>query len=107
MISSRVKLIDNQSVPGVGAVFASPQSQEYAKSFHLIVVGVGTVSAVATIEVSNDGEHFISTPVGTISVSGTGSDSDGFLTQANWAFYRATLVSISGSQARATLWMAS
>lgn len=64
-----------------------------------VVVGTGAVSATVVIDCSNDGVNACSTPLGTISISGTTSASDGFTTNAPWRFIRARTTAISGTGA--------
>ncbi len=68
-------------------------------SFQATVTGSGAVSATIVIDVSNDGLHWCSTTMGTITLSGTNSASDGFVTVAPWKFVRARVTAISGTSA--------
>ena len=68
-----------------------------AKTFQVSVAGTGSVSAVVDIEVSNDGVNFL--VLATATLNGTTSASDGFVTEAPWASFRANLKSISGTGA--------
>jgi hypothetical protein len=66
----------------------------YARSnpsaaFQATVSGAGSVGATVRIFGSNDGEVAVGTELGTITLSGTNSDSDGFVGNAAWAFTRA------------------
>lgn len=63
------------------------------------VTGTGAVTATVVIDCSNDGVNACSTPLGTISLSGTTSASDGFTTDAPWKFIRARTTAISGTGA--------
>ncbi|MCB0072850.1 MAG: hypothetical protein KDE20_15370 [Caldilineaceae bacterium] len=63
------------------------------------VVGTGAVTATIVIEASNDGTYALATVIGTITLSGTTSDSDGFTTDAPWKFIRARITAISGTSA--------
>lgn len=63
------------------------------------VVGTGTVSATIVVEVSNDGTHALDTALGTITLSGSSSDSDGFITNASWKYIRARITAIAGTGA--------
>ena len=69
------------------------------------VVGTGAVAAEVVIDVSNDGVNAVSTPLGTITLSGTTSDSDGFVSTAPWKYVRARVTSISGTSAVVTVLM--
>lgn len=63
------------------------------------VTGTGAVTATVVIDCSNDGVNACSTPLGTITLSGTTSSSDGFTTDAPWKFIRARTTAISGTNA--------
>lgn len=68
-------------------------------TFQATVTGTGAVTASINIEVSNDGVNAVATPMGTISLSGTTSASDGFTTAAPWKYVRANVTAISGTGA--------
>ncbi len=70
-------------------------------TFQATVKGSGSVSATVIIEVSNDRENFMT--LGTITLSGTGAASDGFVSAAPWAFFRAKTTAISGTNAVVTV----
>ena len=62
------------------------------------VTGTGAVTATVTIQGSNDGVNAVATPLGVISLSGTTSASDGFITQnAPWKYVRAVVSASSGT----------
>ena len=63
------------------------------------VTGTGSVSATIVLEVSNDGVNALATTLGTITLSGTTSNSDGFTTDAPWKYIRAKVTAISGTNA--------
>lgn len=68
-------------------------------SFQATVTGTGAVTATVVIDVSNDGTYAVSTTLGTITLSGTNSSSDGFTTNAPWKYVRARVTAISGTGA--------
>ena len=68
-----------------------------------IVVGTGAVTATIVIDVSNDSTNWCSTVLGTITLSGTTSNSDGFTTDAPWKYMRARVTAISGTGATVTV----
>lgn len=71
-----------------------------AVSVQAILTGTGTLGAVITIQVSNDGVNAVATPAGTITLSGTGVQSDGFTTSgAPWKYIRAVITGITGTAA--------
>jgi hypothetical protein len=63
------------------------------KTFHAVVTGSGSVAAGVDIEASNDNENWLR--LGTITLSGTDVDSDGFPSSAAWAYHRANLISLT------------
>jgi hypothetical protein len=92
------------AVTSTGAGDAIP-SQLFpgSKTFQAVVEGSGAVTAEVDIEASNDGEHWL--VLGTISLSGTGSDTDGFASSAAWAYHRANLTAVTGTGASVSVMM--
>ena len=70
-------------------------------TFQAWVSGTGAVSATVVIDCSNDDTktYWCSTPLGTITLSGTTISSDGFTTTAPWKYTRARVTAISGTGA--------
>ena len=68
-------------------------------AFQATVTGTGAVTATVEIEVSNDGVNVVDTVMGTITLSGTTSHSDGFTSEAPWKYVRANVTAISGTGA--------
>jgi hypothetical protein len=69
-------------------------------SYQAVVSGTGVVSSTVVIEYSNDGINALSTVGGTITLSGTTVNSDGFVSSsAPWKFHRARVTTISGTGA--------
>ena len=91
---SDLHLLSAVTVTGAGS--SKPQ-QPAPVTFQATVTGSGTVSATVAIEVSNDGDNFIT--LGTITLSGTTTATDGFASAANWAVVRANCTAISGTNA--------
>jgi hypothetical protein len=69
-------------------------------SFQVNLTGTGTVSVTATLQISNDGATWISTP--SVSLSGTNAATNGVTLDAAWVYARITLTSITGTNATAT-----
>jgi len=68
------------------------------------VVGTGALTATVTIQCSNDGVYPVATSLGVITLSGTTSASDGFITQnAPWKWVRAVVSSLTGTGATVTV----
>lgn len=68
-------------------------------AFQATVTGTGAVTATVTIEVSNDGVNAVGTAMGTITLSGTTSHSDGFTSVAPWKYVRAVTSNVTGTGA--------
>lgn len=66
-------------------------------TFQAVVSGTGAVGATITIQGSNDGVNAVSTPLGTITLSGTTIVSDGFSAISSWKFVRAVVSGSSGT----------
>lgn len=94
-----------KTTTGAGSAYPTRQAENfYQIAFHAIVAGTGAVTATVTIEVSNDGVNFCSTPAATITLSGTTSANDGFTTNAPWRYWRANATAISGTNAAVTVY---
>jgi hypothetical protein len=74
-------------------------------TFQANVVGTGAVTATVVIEGSNDNTYWVSTVLGTITLSGTTSSTDGFTTSAPWKYVRARTTAISGTGATVQVYM--
>lgn len=74
-------------------------------TFQGTVSGTGAVTATIVLEVSNDNTYWVSTVLGTITLSGTTSSSDGFTTSAPWKYVRARVTAISGTGATVQVYM--
>lgn len=68
-------------------------------AFQAVITGTGAISGTVIIEASNDGVNAVNTALGTITLSGTTSFSDGFTTDAPWKYVRARVTAISGTGA--------
>jgi hypothetical protein len=65
-------------------------------SFDCSLTGTGAVTATIVIEGTNGAA---AQPLATVTLSGTGSDADGFSNNGNWTKARARLTAISGTDA--------
>lgn len=83
---------------GSGMYKDAPQT-----TFQATVTGTGAVTATVVIEVSLDNTNWVATPLGTITLSGTTSASDGFTTDAPWKYVRARVTAITGTGAGVTV----
>jgi hypothetical protein len=90
----RFLLLDNVTTLGPSGFKDNLPS---TKTVQASVTGSGAVSATVVIEGSNDAKNFIA--IGTITLSGTGSATDGFVSDAPWVDLRANLTALSGTNA--------
>ena len=95
----RKALVTGSTAPLTGAEARRNGNQW---SYHLSVAGSGAVTATATVEVSNDLAAAWVT-FGTLSASGTAAAADAIVGTAPWAFHRARLDTITGTNAVATI----
>lgn len=97
--------------PGTGTTSTGAGNLVYKDSpkatFQATVTGTGAVSATVTIEYSNDGVYVCDTVGGTISLSGTTSNTDGFTSDAPWKYVRANVTALSGTNATVQVTMVS
>lgn len=89
-----IVLLDADAAPTTGA---GAYPKHPGRTYQATVTGEGAVSATVAIEVSNDDENFLT--LATISLSGTGSATDGFGDDNPWSCVRARLTALSGSGA--------
>lgn len=96
-------LLSGVLVTGAGSTYGGPRG---ANTYQATVAGAGAVTATVVVEVSNDGSNWLT--LGTITLSGTTSASDGFAVGAGalWEFSRGNVTAISGTGAAVTLTMA-
>lgn len=79
--------------PTQAELIVSPQ-----RSYQATVTGTGAVSATVVIQVTNDNAvNWLD--LGTITLSGTNSATDGFGCLVDWKFVRANVTAISGTGA--------
>lgn len=74
-------------------------------TYQASIVGTGAVTATIIIEGSNEGVGGNFLTIATFSLTGTTTDSQGFVSQAKWAFTRARMTAISGTGAAVTVTM--
>lgn len=96
----RTKILSAVTTTGAGASYTLPEGRR-GEAYQAAVVGTGAVSATVAVEVSNDETNWDT--LGTITLSGTTSDSDGFASIAPWCFVRGNVTAISGTGAAVTL----
>tara|TARA_R110002126_G_scaffold141146_5_gene286057 strand:+ start:1615 stop:1977 length:363 start_codon:yes stop_codon:yes gene_type:complete len=76
-------------------------------TFQASVTGTGAVTATVVMQVSNEEATYLGTTsnwitLGTITLSGTTTATDGFTTDAPWRYVRAGVTAISGTGATVT-----
>lgn len=80
------------------------QIQNEDRNFIANVSGTGAVSATVLVEVSNNNRHWMT--LATITLVGTSSVSDGFVSDESWQYVRGTVSAMTGTGASVTLTMA-
>jgi hypothetical protein len=110
VVSGRVHQLLGNGLAAVGYGDAAYKDSPYS-TFQASVVGTGAVTAKVNIEVTNQTNaagqpiNWCDTPIGTIELSGTDSDSDGFANVGPWKFIRAHVEEVSGTGAVVTCTM--
>ena len=90
-------LMVDQTTTGAGSTYGPGTSGE--KTYQATVTGTGAVTATVLIQASNNPTNLGWVTLGTITLSGTTTDTDGFATQAGWGYCRANVTAISGTSA--------
>lgn len=93
----------NQVTGYSGSTANATGLREYKDSpystYQAVVTGTGAVTATVGIQVSNDGTTWNTTALGTITLTGNDSVSDGFTSVAPWKYVRAVLTNLTGTGA--------
>lgn len=92
------KLLDAQTTVAAGQ---PTQITGANHTFQGIVTGTGAVTATVLIQCSNDGTNWLT--LGTLTLSGTTTATDGFASAAPWAFVRANVTARTGTGAAVTV----
>lgn len=100
------RLLNAVTATGAGAsvTFDRPSGYGTTRSkatFQGTVSGTGAVTATVLVEVSNNAVNWLT--LGTITLSGTTTASDGFAADAPWVWVRGNVTAISGTGAAVTL----
>jgi len=95
-MSRKITLLNAATATGQGSTLSFD-----AGSFQAAVVGTGAVSATVVIRVSNDGVNWVD--LGTITLSGTTTATDGFASAASWVSVAAAVTAIRGTGAAVTV----
>ena len=97
MIQAR-EILASSLVPVVGSAFSTVRA---GGTFQAVVTGSGAVSATVVISGSLYAGQWVT--LATIKLTGTDAATDGFIHAGAWAFYRAELTAISGTDAAASV----
>lgn len=97
-----LKLIDGVLTTGAGSTGGPAQSGE--KTWQATVTGSGSVSATVLVQVSNDPTTLGWATLGTITLSGTTTATDGFASDTAWKYYRGNVTAVSGTSATVYLY---
>ena len=97
-------LMTGQTTTATGSS-AMVQQTTAQRTYQATVLGSGAQTATVIVEGSNENINFLT--LGTITLSGTTTASDGFASEAAWVFVRARLTAISGTGATVTVVMGS
>ncbi len=96
------KLITAALANVTGAAYVLPKGKE-KRTFSATVDGTGAVTATVAIQGSNDGVNW--NVLGTITLTDTTTDTDGFASDAPWPQIRAVLSNLTGTGAVCTVTM--
>lgn len=98
-------LLYEETATGAGQAVdvSAPPYDNDERNFVAYVEGSGAVSATVLVQVSNNNRHWVT--LGSISLSGTTSASDGFVADESWQWVRGNVSAISGTGAKVTLTM--
>lgn len=99
----------NQTGTGAGSTFdiaSTSQDEKPNRTFQATVSGTGSVAATVLVQVSNDPAYGWLT-LGTITLSGTTTATDGFASEAAWQHVRSNVTAVSGTGAVVTVTMGS
>lgn len=97
-------LISAKTTTGTGSTFVNKDA--LPKNYQATVTGTGAVSATVEVWAANTDVSSDTTKgvlLGTITLSGTTNDSDGFFSHAGWPYVFGNVTAISGTSASVTL----
>lgn len=97
--ATAVVLAAGQTATGVGSPSTVKLTRQKA-TFQATLANTTTPTATVEIQVSNDGNQWIT--AGTITLSGA-NDTDGFVMDAPWKLCRSNVTAISGTSAAVTV----
>lgn len=103
MQDEKVQLCILNAVTAIGAGDGYTGLSRTGRTYQASMTGSGAVSATVLVQVSNDNVNWMT--LGTITLSGTGSATDGFAADNSWLYTRGNVTAISGTSAAVTLCM--
>lgn len=84
--------IFSSTTNGTGASFSD---LNVGGAFQAVITGTGAVACTVNIQASIDSANWIN--LGSITLSGTTTATDGFASLGGWVFYRATVTGATGT----------
>jgi len=93
-MAQAIPLFTNRATTGTGTTREAPGP---GATIQGTVTGTGAVSSTVVIEVSNDGTAWLT--LGTLTLSGTTSATNGLALNAHWVYIRGNVTAISGTSA--------
>ncbi len=97
-------LLNAVTTTGTGPIrYLASSPGDANRTYQATVSGTGTVSATVVVQASDDNVGWVT--IGTITLSGTTTATDGFASTAPWIEVRGNVTAISGTGAAVTLTM--
>lgn len=93
-MAQAIPLLTNRIATATGTTREAPGP---GATVQATVTGTGAVSATVAIQVSNDGTAWLT--LGTLTLSGTTSATNGLALNAHWVYIRGVISAISGTSA--------
>ena len=99
-MAQAIPLFTARTTAGTGTTREAPGP---GATVQAVVSGTGAVSSTVVIQVSNDGTNWL--PLGTLTLSGTTSATQGLALNAHWVYIRGNITALSGTAAAVTVTM--
>lgn len=93
-MAQAIPLFTDRTTTGAGTTREAPGP---GATVQVVVTGTGALTASVTIQVSNDGTNWLD--LGTLSLSGTTSATQGLALQAHWVYIRGNIATLTGTGA--------
>lgn len=100
----KICTVHESNATGTGSTQGPVWSGE--KAFQACVTGTGAVSSTVVVQCSVDPTVIGWATLGTITLNGTTTTNDGFVSNGAWPYYRANITTITGTAAYVTLKLA-